>query len=446
MAKKSPDRREYRHRRRVRNQVLAYLVLLVILAAIALLVIFGIKLLKEGSKSRAADDTAVAEATPSATPTPEEEQATISTPESMEELLDPTPTEAEPEEPAVDPEVQALLDGMDLESKVENLFLISPEALAGVKNDWATVAGGKTEEGIGEYHVFGVAYTEKNVVDGEKFKNMISQTKKWYFEKYERDLFAFVYEEGAYNTISSKVQGVDPQKSAQEIGESGNNENARQAYSDIGALLTEYGIDGDLAPVASVKASDQCYLGKRCFSDDADMAASMLAEAVEGLHLSGVHACLTGFPGEGFSNTDPEKGALKTERSLEEMRDFELKPFTESKADMIMVSNLVAESIDSGVSASISEKVVSGLLRDELQFEGVIVTAPLEQAACTARQTPGDWALRAVLAGADVLYVRDRDDFVQARDTLIAEVQAGTISEERIDESLIRIFSMELNK
>ncbi len=446
MAKKSSDRREYRHKRRIRNQVLAYLVLVVLLAAIALLVIFGIKILREGSMSKAADDPAVAQDVPSATPTPEEEQGTISTPEPMDELLEPTPTEAEPEEPAVDPEVLAKLEGMDLESKVENLFLLSPEALAGVKNDYATVAGGKTEEGVGQYQIFGVAYTEKNVTDGAKFKEMVSQTKKWYFEKYERDLFAFVYEEGAYNTISSKVQGVEPQKSAQEIGESGNNENARQAYNEIGTLLTEYGIDGDLAPVGSVKASDQCFLGKRCFSDDADMAASMSAEAVEGLHLGGVYACLTGFPGEGFSNTDPEKGELKTERSLDELRDFELKPFMESKADMIMVSNLVAETLDSGVSASISEKVVTDLLRTELQFDGVIVTAPLEQAACSARQTPGDWALRAVLAGADVLYVRDRDDFVNARDTLISEVQGGTISEERIDESLIRIYKMELNK
>ncbi|MCR5251703.1 MAG: hypothetical protein K6E50_13965 [Lachnospiraceae bacterium] len=443
MAKKTPDRREYRRKRRIRNQILCWLLVVLMLALIVFGAYEGIKFMGKQKASKPAQEPSVSEdATESA---PEENGETIKTPESMEELTEEIEPEVEEEEEQEDPRVLALLEGMSLEQKIDGLFLVSPETITGVEA--ATMAGDGTKDALMKYAVGGILYASKNVSAASQFEEMVATTRNMYHEIYNRDLLTLVDEEGAQSTIAAVTE--DEQQSPEsELGVSGSRDNVKDAYAKIGETVSAYHLEGDMAPVAAVKTVENAYLGNRIFSDDADMAASMVSAAVEGLSGKGMLSCLNAFPGEGGAENDPERNAISTDKDMEALKECELKPFIEgiaAGADMVMVSNIVASNAGSGdASCSLSEEMVTGVLRRELGFEGVIVTAPLDQAACTEKDHPGNAALKAFLAGADLICIRNQTGFLEARETLLNAVNDGTISEELVDDSLKRIYRMEL--
>lgn len=440
---KQEDRREYRRRRRIRNQILAWLTLVVLLGAIGY---GGFRLIGMAMNGMKHEQQGTPVTQDQAEPTPEE-AGVISTPDPVDDFTEPEPTPEEAAEPALDPALQALLDGMTVEQKVDGLFIVSPEALTNVEK--ATRAGDGTKAALGQYAVGGILYSSQNVTGADQFKEMVGTTKDMYREQYSRNVLTMICEEGAVNTVAGNTTKVDAVTSAPEIGESGNRENATEAFQTIGEYLTEYGIDADLMYIASVKTEDGGYLKDRCFSDDADIAASMTGAAVEGMLKTDAYACVAAFPGEGGLKTDPAKGAGATDKALEDLKECEMLPFrsaVEAGVPMVMVSAMQAPSAGAEGPAMLSEEMVSGALRSELGFEGVVVTAPLEQIPSSAGVDAGSAAVQAISAGADMIVVNKHDHFEEARQALIDAVNDGTISEERIDESLIRIYSMELDK
>ncbi len=450
MDRNDMDRRAYRHKRRIRNQIGCWLILVAAIAVLGFGAYFATDALgKKFSKDPApAQETTVSDNTVSEDNASGEEGGVIYTPEPMEEIEDAVAEDEEPEEPEEDPAVMALLNGMSIEQKVDGLFLVSPEAITGVAT--ATMAGDGTREAITRYAIAGMVYSSKNVVSGDQFMELVATTKDMYHETYNRDMLAMLDEESGYGALAGKTEDAETQPSAKELAETGNRDNVTESYKTIASYLKTYGIDADLAPQAAVLTADNSYLGNRIFSDDADIAASMTAAAVEGLNDGGVLCCLAAFPGEGGAATDPDNGAIKTEKSSEELSECEYKPFIsgiEAGADMIMISNIVAPNAGSDEdSCTLSEEVVTNILRNELGFEGVIVSAPLDQAACTSSATPGAAALKAFIAGADLLYVRNSVAFNEARDAILGAVNDGTISEELIDTALKRIYTMEINR
>lgn len=443
-------RREYRHKRRITNQILCWvgLVVMICVLGVAAYIVadnVGKMLEKKPVAAQEPDNTVVSADSVSEDNAGEEESMVITAPEPIDEIVEETAPE-EPEEPEEDPEIAALLDGMSLEQKIDGLFLVSPEAITGVAT--ATMAGDGTREAISQFAIGGMVYTAKNVVASDQFRELVATTKDMYHEVYNRDMLVFIDEEGKYSAIAGKAEEADPQPSAKELAETGNRENVTESYEIIAEYLIGFGIDGDLAPQAAVLTAENSFLGERVFSDDADIAASMTAAAVEGLKNGGVLSCLAAFPGEGGAVSDPDNAAISTDKSTEELAECEYKPFIsgiEAGADMIMVSNIVASNAGSGdASCTLSEEIVTNLIRNELGFEGVVISAPLDQVACTSSATPGAAALKAFIAGADMIYVRSTIAFNEARTALLGAVEDGTISEELVDTALKRIYTMKL--
>jgi beta-N-acetylhexosaminidase len=175
----------------------------------------------------------------------------------------------------------------------------------------------------------------------------------------------------------------------------------------------------------------------------------MTGAAVEGMRKTDVYACVAAFPGEGGLKTDPDKGAGATDKSLEDLQSCEMLPFrsaVEAGAPMVMVSAMQAPSAGAEEPCMLSATMVSQMLRTELGFEGVVVTAPIGQIPSSAEIDAGSAATRAITSGADMILVCKHDQFEEARQALIDAVNDGSISEDRINESLIRIYSMELDK
>ena len=256
------------------------------------------------------------------------------------------------------------------------------------------------------------------------------------------DLWAVVNEEGAVNTIAGYASGVTAQQAASELGSSGDNNNAYTAYVNIATTLSDYGIDVDMAPVCDVSSNPQGFIGNRSFSSDADIASSMVKSAVSGLNDKEIMACLSSFPGQGEANTNPANGVSTIDRSIDDLKTAEYLPFQagiDEGASMVMMSNVIdAMASDESVPCSMSKKVIESL-RTDLGFEGIVVSGPLDDKAITGQFSQGDAAVNAINAGCDMIF--RPANYKEAYEGVLAAVNDGTISAERLDEALMRIYS-----
>lgn len=422
------ERRAYRRRRRIRNQIIVYLVIFFVAVGIAG---GGIAVGRKAAsfikqKKQAAEEEKAKEET--AEQEPPEEEMVIDTPE---------PTEEEPEEEDILGELaQSYYSEMSIEDKVAGLFMVTPEAITGVGK--ATQAGDGTQEALSQYAVGGLIYFEQNILDREQITTMLANTAS--MSNYP--IFLAVDEEGGdvSRVANSKVE-VTKVDGMAAVGAGGDVSQASEAGSTIGSYLSELGFNVDFAPVADV-AGEGSALGNRSFGSDPQMVGEMVASVVGGIEGTGVSACLKHFPGLGSTSEDTHEGRVEITKSLEEMQSSDFVPFSagiEAGADFVMVSHATAPALDEdNVPSSLSKKVITDILRGELGFEGVVITDALDMTAITDYYTPEEAAVMALEAGADMLLMPE--DFGKAYEAVLAAVQDGTISEERINESLDRIY------
>ena len=359
-----------------------------------------------------------------------------------EEILIEEPPEIE--EASLDEQLEEIVNNcisvMPLEDKVAGLFIISPEALTG----YTTVlqAGDATQEALNKYAVGGLIYFSQNIEDKEQLSQMLSNTVA--MSKYP--MFLGVDEEGgSVSRVANSAIEVAQVGDMLTIGETGDTTAAYEAGITIGSYLKDLGFNLDFAPVADVVAdSGSSPLKKRSFGAEPSLCADMVSNVVDGIQGTSVSACLKHFPGIGDSKEDMHEGKVETTKTLDEMKNSDFIPFQagiESGVDLIMVSHITASGVDTeGTPSSLSKIMITDVLRTDLGFEGVVITDALDMRAISDYYTSEEAAVKAILAGADMLLMPE--DFEAAYDGLLAAVQDGRISEERIDESLRRIYKI----
>ena len=423
------DRRTYRKRRRVRNQIIAYSIVFVILVLVAAGgIVAGRNVWSMVKERRLAEEQARLL---------EEMQAQQEAEAAHDVVIDaPEALDDEPEEDYLGREVDSYISEIPLEDKVAGLFIVTPESLTGVST--AIQAGESTQNALNEYAVGGFIYFDKNIEDGEQLKGMLSGT----VSKSRYPLFLAVDEEGGSvsRVANSSIEVIRVGDMAS-IGESGDTTQAYEAGLTIGAYLKELGFNLDFAPVADVADPDGGELGDRVFGSDAQLVGEMVANMVDGIEGTGVSSCLKHFPGIGDVDGDTHDGRVEATKTLDEMRNSDFIPFKagiDAGADFVMVSHVTVSSVDDDVPASLSKAIMTDILRNELGFQGIIITDALDMGAITEYYTSGEAAVQAIAAGADMLLMPE--DFYEAYDAVLAAVQDGSISEERINESLKRIY------
>ncbi|MBD5522027.1 MAG: beta-N-acetylhexosaminidase [Lachnospiraceae bacterium] len=357
-----------------------------------------------------------------------------------EEILIEEPPEIE--EVSLDEQLEEIVNNcisvMPLEDKVAGLFIISPEALTG----YTTVlqAGEATQEALSKYAVGGLIYFSQNIEDKEQLSQMLSNTVA--MSKYP--IFLGVDEEGgSVSRVANSTIEVAQVGDMLTIGESGDTTAAYEAGITIGSYLKDLGFNLDFAPVADIVVDARSSpLEKRSFGAEPSLCADMVSNMVEGIQGTSVSACLKHFPGIGDSKDDMHEGKAETTKTLDEMKNSDFIPFQagiESGVDLIMVSHITASAVDTeGTPSSLSKIMITDVLRTELGFEGVVITDALDMSAISDYYTSEEAAVNAIAAGADMLLMPE--DFEAAYDGVLAAVQNGRISEERIDESLRRIY------
>lgn len=230
------------------------------------------------------------------------------------------------------------------------------------------------------------------------------------------------------------------------IGDTNDPEEAYQAGYAIGAYLHRYGLDINYAPLADACLTpDDSFLHTRLFGGDATQVGRMDSACMGGMQQAGVTACYKHFPGHG-NTKDTHKGAAVLERTAEQVRNYELLPFIkgiESGVEMIMVAHISVPSMTGdSLPATLSPYMMDTLLRQELGFEGVIITDGLEMKAITTRYSSGEAAIQAFLAGADMLMLPA--NYREAFDAMVKAVESGRIPMRRLNESVKRIVRLKV--
>ena len=328
---------------------------------------------------------------------------------------------------AASDEVEAALASMTLREKVGQLFAVRPEAL-----DFEQRSGGmkltcSMREHLRSYPVGGIVLFATNISSQSQMTALIRDFQR----SAGNSLLVAVDEEGGPVARLANSSAFDLPKFP--------------SASAIGGYLKHYGFNLDLAPVADVNSNPlNPVIGRRAFSSDPDVTAGMVRAAVQGFHEAGMLCTLKHFPGHGDTLEDSHAGTATSTKTWEEMKAVELLPFEAGIAagvDVVMAAHITTpNATEDGLPASLSYTMLTERLRGELGFTGVICTDGLGMKAITDHYSPAEATIAALDAGADLLLLPA--DLQEAFDGVVAAVESGRISEERLDESVRRILTL----
>ncbi|MCR5272890.1 MAG: glycoside hydrolase family 3 protein [Lachnospiraceae bacterium] len=355
-------------------------------------------------------------------------------------------TEPEPEtEETVEQKVVLWIESHSLEAKVAQMFIITPEALTGVGN--VTAAGEQTKTSIENCPVGGLLYFASNLQNREQVGEMLRNTTEYYDEIDMPRPFLSVDEEGGRVTrIAENANfGVPSFPSMSEIGSTGDVTKATEIGTTIGSYLKDLGFNMDYAPVADVLSnSENTVIGNRSFGSDAEMVSQMVIAESDAMFTEGIIPVIKHFPGHGATESDSHTGYAATGKTIDELMQCELIPFKnsiENGIEAIMVGHISVPNITGDYTpASLSEYMISTVLRDNFGFDGIVITDAMNMGAVSNNYSSGSAAVLAIKAGVDIVLMPA--DFQSAYNGVISAVQSGEISEERINESVNRILKL----
>ncbi|GLZ02232.1 glycoside hydrolase family 3 protein [Actinoplanes sp. NBRC 103695] len=220
---------------------------------------------------------------------------------------------------------------------------------------------------------------------------------------------------------------------------------ARRSARVIGSELAAVGINQDYAPVADVNVNPaNPVIGVRSAGSDPALVSSMVSAQITGYHAGGVATVAKHFPGHGDTAVDSHLGLPEVTHTRAQLNAIDLPPFRAAirrGVDTIMTAHVVLRSVDpSGAPATMSRPILTGLLREDLGYDGLIVTDALDMGGATADYPPAVAPVRAFQAGADQLVLAPQMD--TAFGAVLAAVESGEISRRRLDESVTRILRL----
>ncbi|MBQ8138846.1 MAG: hypothetical protein IJ195_05255 [Lachnospiraceae bacterium] len=434
-SKEMDEKRLARRKRRIRNQVSSYLAVALFFLVVLAGGYFVLKVLVFDKKPAQTQEEVVA--------TPEQQEQIDALVGEEEEIAEPEP-EPEPE-PVIDEAALAeakfeeqlveMISGMTLEQKVAGIILTSPEALT--KVNLATMAGNGTKTALEKYQVGGLLYAAKNVVSKDQFKDMITGTAAMV----TGPTFFAIAEEGGTQSPLAKAGFYEAVSSATDVTTTNDVQNAYLAGQTISAAMKELGLNLDLAPIADLSSDNTEALDGRTYGSVATESMGYVSSMEDGLESNGVTACLKYFPGQGFASSNPEDTRTVIDKTEDEFRSGDLLIYQASVQNgtkMIMISNAVVTAFDDSQPATFSDTIVTGILRDELGYNGVILSGNLSDKAIVDYYGADEAAIMALRAGCDMIV--NPSDFEVAFNGIVSAVGEGTISEERINDALKRIY------
>jgi len=237
--------------------------------------------------------------------------------------------------------------------------------------------------------------------------------------------------------------------SAADMAATGNPQVAYHQGSMAAKWLQQLGINADLAPVVDVHTVDPPVLVTRMFGSDPNTVATFAGAYLNGLQQNNVAGCLKHFPGLGAITSDPHAGLPIVNRSLAELESIDLAPYKlmiqKDQPAMIMSTDVLTPAIDPNLPAELSPKAINDLLRNQLGYNGVVITDGLYMQGISDRWTLSQAAVLSIIAGNDLVegpYIASQVAGVIA--ALKQAIQQGELTIDRINQSVERILLMKM--
>ncbi len=359
----------------------------------------------------------------------------------------PPETVPETTEPPVDENLlraEQFMQGMTLEEKIYQLFIITPEALVDNAVTAVVQTGNMSKQALEEKPVSGIVYFSQNLESAAQTTQMITDAQNYVLGLGHAGMWIAVDEEGGTVARVADSLGTTSYEAMASYGANGSKDDVFMMGMDIADDISQLGFNLNFAPVADVAVNPENELQDRIFSDNPAVVADMVAAEVQGLQTSGtVSATLKHFPGLGAEDGNThEDASAYIERTYEELDSVDFVPFRsgiEAGADFIMVGHQTMSCAEDDLPSDLSRTVITDWLRGNLNYQGIVITDAHNMNTITKNYSSGDAALRAIQAGADIVLMPD--DLNDAFQTVYDAVENGELSEERIDESVRRILT-----
>lgn len=359
-----------------------------------------------------------------------------------------------PDAPGQDARVAAALHSMSVQEKVGQLFVqnvYGSDATTPDARNLPLYGVASPAEVVRKYHLGGVIYfawtdSVKNPQQIVGLSNGLQKAATSSGAKIPL-LISTDQEQGVVTRIGPPATQFP---GSMALGAGRSTDDARTAAAITGQELKAMGVNTDFAPDADVNVNAlNPVIGTRSFSSDPALVASMVAAQVRGYQKDGgITATPKHFPGHGDTATDSHTGIPIITHTKAQWEQIDAPPFKaaiKAGTEMIMSGHLVVPALDaSGDPATLSKPILTGILREELGYKGVIITDSLGMQGVRDKYGDGEVAVRAVLAGVDNLLMAP--DMDTAYNAVLAAVESGRISQQRLDESMQRLLHLKLTK
>lgn len=344
--------------------------------------------------------------------------------ESTEQETEPTTESADDTAPLGTHPMDGIIEKMTLEQKVAQMF-------------WVRCPDTGAVELIEQYSPAGYVLFARDFED--KTRDAVAQTVQSYQDAADIPLLIGTDEEGGTVVRASRFKTLRswPFESPQEVYAQGGMEGIEADTAEKDRFLLEMGINVNLAPVADVSTNANDFMYARTFGKNAADTSDYVGVVVRTMKQDGMGSVLKHFPGYG-SNGDTHTALVTDTRPASTFRKSDFLPFQagiRQGADAVLVSHNIIEAFDANHPASLSP-TMHQILREELGFDGVIVTDDLSMEAITQTAGSGEAAVQAVQAGNDLLL---SSDFVTQYQAVLDAVNAGTIDEDTINSAVRRV-------
>lgn len=327
-----------------------------------------------------------------------------------------------------------MIDQMSIDEKIGQLIF------AGISGTTITE---ETKSLMHDYHVGGIILFANNLENPEQSLKLLNQIK---VENGENDLplFLGVDQEGGR---VERLPDLPRLPSSQEVALRG----LKQFPYHMGVLLakqvTAFGFNLNFAPVLDVNSNpNNPVIGDRSFGSDPEIVSVYGIQTMKGLQSENVITAVKHFPGHGDTHVDSHLELPEVNKSLEELQELEFIPFEnaiEEGVDIVMTAHILLPQIDSEYPSSMSQKIITGVLREQLEFGGVVMTDDMTMKAITNHYQIGEAAVKSIQAGTDIiLMAHDYEGLVSVFQSLKTAVNSGDITEEELNESVRRIIQL----
>ncbi|WP_238881256.1 beta-N-acetylhexosaminidase [Clostridium sp. YIM B02551] len=343
-------------------------------------------------------------------------------------------------------DIKTKLDKMSLEEKIDQMIMLSIDEVVKDGNKIKfTEMNEATKNFLSKHQLAGLILFKFNMIDKPQTKKL---TKDIQNLSKENKFFIATDQEGGR---IDKIPTENKTKSAREIGNTKDPNNAYKAASIIGSDLKTLGLNLDFAPVMDVDTNpNNPVIGDRAFSNDPKIVGEFGVKFIEGLHSQGILATAKHFPGHGDTTGDSHKELVKVNQPLQRIENVELYPFrkaVENNVDMIMVGHIVVPALDDDKTpASLSKKMMTSLLKEKMGFKGVVITDAFDMKAITQNYDIKSAVMKSINAGADIILMpvalipgENDTEYEEIVRFIKEKVQAGEIQESRINDAVARI-------